>query len=143
MPNDFGGPADLDAEIPPWRRGLDTDYEPSDIYRETFLQWLGDGEDLATVRAYGQLQFDMTLSHGPGPVGDENWRVTALRSVAKDLRHLKNYLRQIAFLEDEQSDEEDEQWARYANRLAKKLGPIEEQIERALRMGPAAGMRTK
>jgi hypothetical protein len=142
MPKDFSGPGDPVADIPAWRRDLDSDYEESDIYRETFLQWLDGREDLATtVRAYGRLQYHLTLNYPHGSPSREHWRATALRSAAKDLRHLKNYLRGIAFDGDDESDEVDEPWIRYARRLAQRLGAIEEHVERALKTGPVERRR--
>jgi len=143
MAKDFSGPGDPADDVPPWRRDLDTDYEESDIFRETFLQWMYGHEDLATIRAYGRLQYSLTLSHLHAPPSNEHWRATAMRSVAKDLRHLKNYLRHIAFGENDELDEVDEYWIRYARRLAKRLGAIEEHVEHALKTGPVERRRRR
>jgi hypothetical protein len=139
MPNDFAGPRPPEDEIPGWRRDLDPDYQDNDVYRETFLQWLTDPKDLATVRASGQLLFSMALNYRHGPVSQESWRAEGLRSVARDLRHLKNYLRQVAYLDDDEVDAEDEHWGRQARKLAKKLGTIEEHLGQVLKAG--AGKR--
>lgn len=123
-----------------WRRDLDIDYEENAVYRETFLQWLV-GEDLATVRAYGQLQYSMALTYEGPPVDPEqraHWHTNRLRSAAKDLRHLKNYLREFAFasLDEPVPSAEDVHWARHAKRLAKRLGTIEEEFRRTLLTRP-------
>jgi hypothetical protein len=114
---------------PPWTE--------ADSVRETPLQLLDDPEDRAAVRRAGRVLYDLaieaTREQGTIP-GDPSLTRAELRAVAADLRYTGGYLlhviRQSA--EDCSLDPADDRLARFAGKLAGRVGALVEKIERRL-----------
>jgi hypothetical protein len=115
-------------------------FEESEIFRETFLAWLGDHADNETFRRFGKLQYSMVLEyskHGPHSWIDST--AHELQAVLADLRHLQGFLvRMKRHREDHDSvRESDEAVAQrhdalceLADRLSKKIGSLADELEK-------------
>ena len=114
---------------PPWNE--------SDSVRETTLQLLDDPEDREAVRRAGQVLYDLavvvTRENGSIP-GDPSVTRAELRAVAADLRYTGGYLLRVIrrSAEDCSLEREDDKLARFAGKLAGRVGALVEKIERRL-----------
>src|SRR5258708_2345730 len=114
---------------PPW--------EESDTFRETTLQLLDDPEDRDAVRRAGRVLYDLavvgTREAGTTPAARPTARAE-LGAVAADLRYASGYLLDVIRRSAElcSLDAEDEKLARFAGKLAGRVGALAEKIDRRL-----------
>jgi hypothetical protein len=110
---------------PPWNE--------SDSVRETTLQLLDDPEDQDAVRRAGRVLYDLavvaTREVGAIP-SDPSITRAELRAVAADLRYASGYLSMVRRSAKEcDLDPEDDRLARFAGKLARRVGALAAAIE--------------
>ncbi len=114
---------------PPWIE--------ADSIRETMLQLLDDPEDREVVRRAGQVLYDLAVvvTRESGTTTADPSRTRAeLRAVAADLRYASGYLLDVIRRSAElcSLDADDERLARFAGKLAGRVGALAEKIDRRL-----------
>jgi len=110
-------------------------WEDYPVFRETFVStWLND-EKAAAARAFGKALYRMGAASG------DTWQATTsdarameLASVVADLRCLEGYLKWIGEMESVQTSRE-ARWTRFAQRFAKKVARLADEIEREVEAG--------
>jgi hypothetical protein len=107
---------------PPWNE--------SDSFRETTLHLFDDPADRQAVRHMGRVLYDLTVETTRNLGGESMTRVE-LRAVAADLRYTGGYLLHVIRRAAKECslDESDERLARFAGKLARRVGAIAAAIE--------------
>jgi hypothetical protein len=109
----------------------------ADSVRETTLQLLDDPEDRDAARRAGRMLYDLavvvTRENGIRP-GVPSVTRAELWAVAADLRYTGGYLRYVIeqSAEDCELDERDDELARFAGKVGRKVLALVEKIERRL-----------
>jgi hypothetical protein len=112
---------------PPWNE--------ADTIRETTLLVIDDPEDREALRRVGRLLYDLAVetTHLPGVESGESIAGSELRAAAAELRFVEGFLGMVRRSADESSLEgEDLALARFAGRLARRVGALAERIEERL-----------
>lgn len=112
---------------PPWIEG--------DSIRETTLHLYDQPRDRAALRRVGRLLYDVVIFNSNLGLDRERSITRAdLRAVAADLRFAAGYLRNTIWqsAEDCDLDPEDDKLARFAGKLADRVGELVLKIERRL-----------
>src|SRR6266851_4150274 len=122
-------PSCPESTPPPW--------EESDSFRETTLQLLDDPADREAVRRAGQVLYDLAVvvtREAGTTTADPSITRAELRAAAADLRHTGGYLLHVIRRSAElcSLDAEDEKLARFAGKLAGRVGALAEKIDRRL-----------
>ena len=112
-------------------------WNESDSVRETTLQLLDDPEDREAVRRAGQVLYDLAVvvtREVGGIPGDPSITRAELRAVAADLRYTGGYLLHIIRRSADKCDLDpaEDKLARFAGKLAGRVGTLVEKIERRL-----------
>jgi hypothetical protein len=120
--------------MPSYAKSTPPPWNESDSVRETTLQLLDDLADKEAVRRAGQVLYDLAVETSRELGGEESVARAELRAVAADLRYTGGYLLNIIAraAEDCSLDAAEEKLARFASRLARKVGALVESIERRL-----------
>jgi hypothetical protein len=106
---------------PPWIE--------ADSIRETMLIYLDAPEDREAVRQFGRVLYDLALAASIMP-RDESTTRAEMRAVAVELRYLQGFLATIRrSVEEFALDDSDERLARYAGRLAHRVGDMAAAVE--------------
>ena len=118
-------------------QSISPSWNESDSVRETTLQLLDDLDDREAVRRAGQVLYDLAVvatREVGGIPGDPSITRAELRAVAADLRYTGGYLLHVIRRSavDCSLDESDERLARFAGKLARKVGALVESIEERL-----------
>jgi hypothetical protein len=117
-------PGYTDVTSPPWNE--------SDSFRETTLQLLNDPADREAVRQVGRVLYDLALEASSNQGGESATR-TELRAIAADLRYTGGYCAMVGREARECSlDAADEALARFAGKLAGRVGTLVAAIEERL-----------
>jgi hypothetical protein len=104
----------------------------ADSFRETTLRYIDNAEERETVRAFGRLLFDMAVEIARDP-GDESTTRSELRAISADLRYTAGCCSMVGHSAESCSlDAADEKLARFARRLARRMGVLAEAIEEQL-----------
>lgn len=109
---------------PPW--------DEADSFRETLLSCIDDPEDRQALRRVGRLLYHLAVeaTHWPSP---ESLTRIDLGAAATDLRHLEGFLAMVGRTAEESSlSVTDEALARFAGKLAARVGALAESIEEEL-----------
>lgn len=112
---------------PPWNE--------SDSVRETTLQLLDDLDDREAVRRAGRVLYDLAVvqSRDLGVGGESSITRAELQAIAADLRYTGGYCAMVRRSAEECSlDAPDEALARFAGKLASRVGALVESIEERL-----------
>jgi hypothetical protein len=121
---------------PPWNE--------YDSVRETTLQLIDDPEGRDAVRRAGRMLYHLAVAAtrelGAIP-GDPSITRAELRAVAADLRYTGGYLLHVIRRSAEESvlNPADDRLARFAGKLAARVGALAEKIERQLSMSRDKG----
>jgi len=122
-------PIYTDSPVPPWNE--------SESVRETTLQLLDDPTDREAMRRAGRTLYDLAVAAtrklGASP-RDPSITRAELRAVAADLRYTGGYLLHVIRRSAETCDLDpaDDRLARFAGKLAVRVGALVEKIERRL-----------
>jgi len=118
-------PSFPDPTPPPW--------DESDSFRETTLMILDDPADREAFRHVGRVLHDLALEATREP-GEESMVRAELRAVAADLRYTGRYLFNVIRRSAEwcSLDADDEELARFAGKLSRRVGALVERIEERL-----------
>jgi hypothetical protein len=112
---------------PPWNE--------SDTIRETTLLVIDDEADREALRHVGRLLYDLAVetTRLPGKERGESITGAELRAAAAELRFVEGFLGMVR-RSGEESDLQpaDDALARFAARMARKVGALAEEIERKL-----------
>jgi len=104
----------------------------ADSFRETTVQYFDDPKQREAVRVFGRLLYDLATDTSRDP-GTESSNRSDLRAVAADLRYIHGYCTSIGLSITLASlDAADEKLARFARRLARRVGALVESIEKQL-----------
>jgi hypothetical protein len=107
-------------------------WEEADSIRETTLICVDDPEDREALRHVGRLLYHLAVEAMRGS-GVESITRSELRAAAAELRFVEGYLGMVLRSVEECSlDGEDEVLARFAGKLARKVGDLAERIEERL-----------
>jgi len=110
---------------PPWNE--------ADSFRETTLQFFDDPEAREALRQVGRLLYDLAVETSRELGGESSLTRAELRAIAADLRYTSGYcdsVRRTAF--ENSLEAPDEALARFAGKLARKVGALVELIDRRL-----------
>jgi|ERR1700674_2740882 len=122
-------PSCANGTPPPWTEG--------ESFRETTLHLIDDPADREAFRHAGRVLYDLaveaTREVGTTPAEPSITRAE-LRAVAADLRYTGGYLLDVIRRSAElcSLDAEDEKLARFAGKLAGRVGALAEKIDRRL-----------
>ena len=117
-------PGSQQSTPPPWVE--------SDSIRETTLHLFDKRGDRNALRRVGRLLYDLAVETGQLGRGPSLTRAE-LRAVAADLRYTGGYCAMVGRSADESAlDPPDDALARFAGRLARKVGALAEAIEERL-----------
>lgn len=110
-------------------------WENHEGFRETLLRVIPDGEEAQATRQFGAVFFRMLLERsGPESESGESSTKSELGAAAKELRHLEAYLADVGRgWKDHCLDPADTKLSKFAGRLARHVGEVADQIERAVR----------
>jgi hypothetical protein len=120
-------PSYANGTPPPWIEG--------ESIRETTLHLYDQPRDRAALRRVGRLLYDLVIFDSNLGLDRERSITRAeLRAVAADLRYAAGYLRHTIWqsAEDCDLDPEDNRLARFAGKLADRVGELVLKIERRL-----------
>jgi hypothetical protein len=112
---------------PPWNE--------ADSIRETTLLVVDDPADREALRRVGRLLYGLAVetTHLPDIGSGETISGSELRAAAAELRFVEGFLAMVGRSREESSlTGEDEALARFAGRLARKVGALAERIEERL-----------
>jgi hypothetical protein len=119
-------PGSQQFTAPPWNE--------SDSFRETTLQHFDDPTDREAVRHMGRVLYDLaieTTRHLGG--GESSMARAELRAIAADLRYTSGYCAMVRRSAEECSlDAAEEALARFAGKLANRVGALVASIEERL-----------
>jgi hypothetical protein len=113
-------------------------WEDYAVFRETFVSTWLDEEKAAAARAFGQALFLMGIGSGGGTWQGttSDARAKELASVVADLRFLEGYLNWTGEMGSESAQtSRDARWSRFAQRFAKKVARLADEIEREVEKG--------
>jgi hypothetical protein len=116
-----------DSTPPPWNE--------ADTIRETTLLVVDDPADREALRQAGRLLYNLAVetTHLPGDESGDSITGAELRAAAAELRFMEGYLAMVGRSRKESSlAGEDEALARFAGRLARKVGALAARIEERL-----------
>jgi hypothetical protein len=117
-------PGSDQSTLPPWNE--------FDSFRETTLQNFDDPAAREALRQVGRLLYDIAVETTRDP-GDESANRAELRAIAADLRYTAGYCDMVAHSAEWCSlDAADEALARFAGKLARRLGALVKSIEERL-----------
>jgi hypothetical protein len=118
-----------DGEHP---EGAPASWIEADSIRETTLRYIDDPVEREAIRAFGRLFFEMAVELSREP-GDESTTRSELRAIAADLRHTTGCCIMVGHSAESCSlDPADEKLARFARRIARRLGAVIGSIEAQL-----------
>jgi hypothetical protein len=104
----------------------------SDSIRETTVHLFRHRRDRKALRRLGKILYDLAVETGQLGRGPSITRAE-LRAVAADLRYTGGYCAMVGRSADESAlDPPDDALARFAGRLARKVGKLVEAIEEKL-----------
>jgi hypothetical protein len=113
-----------EVEAPSWNE--------ADSFRETTVQYFDDPKQREAVREFGRLLYNLATDTARDP-GTESSNRSELRAVAADLRYINGYCTTIGLSAKLCSlDVADERLARFARKLARRVGALVESIEAQL-----------
>ena len=122
-----GSPQSISPPSPPWVEG--------DSIRETTLYLYDQPRDRAALRRVGRLLYDLVIfDSNLGLDREKSITRAELRAAAADLRHTGDFLFHVVrrSAEDCDLDSEDDELARFAGKLADRVGELVLKIERRL-----------
>src|SRR5579863_8046438 len=119
--------------------GPDHPWDESESFRETTLQYIADLEDRAALRRVGRMLYDMALE----TARDSSQSLVApsttrsdLEAIVADLRYLEGYSAMVGRASSELSlPSSDDALARFAGKLARRVGALVRSVEERLMMG--------
>lgn len=119
--------------------GPDHPWDESESFRETTLQYIADLEDRAALRRVGRMIYDMALETArdwsQSLVAPSTTR-SDLEAIVADLRYLEGYIAMVGRASSEVSlPSSDDALARFAGKLARKVGALVRSVEDRLMMG--------
>ena len=107
-------------------------WNEADSFRETTVQYFDDPKQREAVREFGRLLYVLATDTTRDP-GTESSNRSELRAVAADLRYIDGYCTSIGLSTKLCSlDAADEKLARFARKLARRVGALVESIEEQL-----------
>jgi hypothetical protein len=110
---------------PPWNE--------SDSFRETMLHLFDDPTDRQAVRNMGRVLYDLAVEATRELGGESSVARAELRAIAADLRYLEGYCGMVLRSAEESSlSAEEDGLARFAGKLAGRVGALVESIEEVL-----------
>jgi hypothetical protein len=120
--------------MPSYGESNPQDWNESDSFRETMLQFFEELADKAAVRHVGRVLYDLAVEASRDLGGESSVTRAELRAVAADLRYTGGYLFHVIGRSAESCslDAADEKLARFAGKLAGQVGALVEKIERRL-----------
>lgn len=118
----------LQKSIPPSQP-----WDESDTIRETTLLVVDDPDDREALRRVGRLLYNLAVETTRLPDirdGGESIAHSELRAAAAEARFLEGFLRMVERSAEESGlDADEEALARFAGRMARKVGALAERIE--------------
>jgi len=110
-------------------------WNEADTIRETTLLVIDDPEDREALRRVGRLLYNLAVEATdlPGDESGESVTGAELRAAGAELRFAEGFLAMVGRSREASSlASEDEALARFAGRLARKVGALAERIEEKL-----------
>jgi hypothetical protein len=118
-------PGSQQSIAPPWNE--------SDSFRETTLQLFDDPEDREALRQAGRVLYDLAVETSRDLGGEPSMTRAELRAIAADLRYTSGYCAMVRRSAEECSlDAADAALARFAGKLADRVGALVASIEERL-----------
>src|SRR5437016_8682237 len=122
-----GSPQSISPSPPPWNE--------ADTIRETTLLVVDDPADRDALRQVGRLLYNLAVdtTHLPDIGRGETIAHSELRAAAAEARFLEGFLRMVERSAEESGlDADEEALARFAGRMARKVGVLAARIEEKL-----------
>jgi hypothetical protein len=108
-------------------------WNEADSFRETTLQNFDDPADRDALRRAGRVLYDLAVETTRELGGESSVTRGELRAIAADLRYTSGYCVMVGRAAEECSlDAEEEALARFAGRLALRVGKLAASIEERL-----------
>jgi hypothetical protein len=121
--------------MPSYAKSTPPRWNEADTIRETTLLVIDDEADREALRQVGRLLYDLAVetTRLPGVERGESITHSELGAAVAELRWLQGFLYMIERSSDESSLEgADDALARFAGRMARKVGALAERIEERL-----------